>query len=57
MYELEDKDKNIWALLDAGGFSVNNSGIPFTAIGSDHNIEKENRALKVIGWIKGIANS
>ena len=49
MYELEDKDKNIWALLDAGGFSVNNSGIPFTAIGSDHNIEKENRALKVIG--------
>ena len=57
MYELKDKDKNIWALLDAGEFSVNNSGIPFTAIGSDHDIEQENRALKVIGGIKGIANS
>ena len=33
------------------------SGIPFTAIGSDHGIEQENRALKVIGGIKGIANS
>ena len=57
MYELKDKDKNIWALLDAGGFSVNNSGIPSTAIGSDHDIEQENRALKVIGGIEGIANS
>ena len=33
------------------------SGIPFTAIGSDHGIEQKNRALKVIGGIKGIANS
>ena len=39
------KDKNIWALLDAGGFSVNKSGILFTAIGSDHDIEQESCAL------------
>ena len=49
--------RRIFGLLDAGEFSVNNSGIPFTAIGSDHDIEQENRALKVIGGIKGIANS
>ena len=39
MYELKDQDGNIWALLDAGGFSVNKSGIPFIAIASDHGIE------------------
>ena len=57
MYELKEKDENIWALLDIGGFSVNKFGIPFTAIGSDHGNEQENHALKVIGGIKGIANS
>ena len=57
MYELKEKDENIWALLDAGGFSVSKSGVPFTAIGNDHGIEQENRALKVNGGIKGIANS
>ena len=57
MYELKDKDGNIWALLDAGGFSVNKSGIPFTATVCDHATEQENRPLKVIGGIKGIVNS
>ena len=57
MYELKEKDENIWALLDAAGFSMNKSGIPFTVIGSDHGKEQENRALKVIGGIKDIANS
>ena len=57
MYELKEKDENIWALLDPEGFSVNKSGVPFTATGSDHGIEQENSALKVIGGIKDIANS
>ena len=64
MYELREKDENIWVLLDAGrggggvgGVSVNKSGIPFTAIGSNHDIEQENHALKATGGIKGIANS
>ena len=39
MYELKEKDENIWAALDAGRFSMNKSGIPFTAIGTDHSIE------------------
>ena len=63
MYELREKDENIWVLLDAGRgggvgrVSVNKSGIPFTAIGSNHDIEQENHALKATGGIKGIANS
>ena len=56
MYELKEKDKSICALLDAGIFFVNKFGIPFTAIGSNHGFEQENRALKVIGGIKGIVN-
>ena len=57
IYELKEKDEKILAVLDAGGFSVNKSVIPFTAIGSDHGNEQANRALNVIGRIKGIANS
>ena len=61
MYELKEKDENIWVLLDAGRWggavSVIISGIPFTAIGSNHDIEQENHALKATGGIKGIANS
>ena len=48
MYELKDKDGNIWALLDAGGFSMDKSGIPFIAIASDHSIEQENRDWKLL---------
>ena len=36
---------------------MNKSGIPFTAIRSDHGIEQESRALKVVGGIKDMANS
>ena len=56
MYEMKEKDENIWVLLDAGGFSKNKSGTLFTAIGSDHSTEEENCGLKAIGGIKGIAN-
>ena len=31
--------------------------MPFISIGADHGIEQENRALKVLGGIKWIANS
>ena len=31
--------------------------MPFTLTAADHCIEQENRALKVLGEIKGIANS
>ena len=52
MFELKEKEPDIWNLFDSGEFSVNKSGIPFTAIGTDHGIEQENRALKVTGGIK-----
>ena len=31
--------------------------MPFFAIGADHALEQQNRAVKVLGGIKGIANS
>ena len=39
-----------------GLFSISRSDVPFTTIRSDHGIEK-NRAMKVLGGIKGIFNS
>ena len=38
-------------------FSVNKSDVPFWAIGADHALEQENRAVKGLGGIKRIANS
>ena len=35
-------------------FISNQSNIPFTAIGSDHAMEQENKVLKVTGGIKGL---
>ena len=37
-------------------FSVYKTLVPFTAIGSDHASEHENRTMKVLVEIKGIAN-
>ena len=39
-----------------GYFSVSKTSVPFTAIGGDHAIEHENRTMKVLGGIKGVAN-
>ena len=39
-----------------GYFAVNKTSVPFTAIGTDDTIEHENRTMKVLGGIKGIAN-
>ena len=57
MYELKTRDVSTWNILEQGNFSVNKSKVPFSAIGTDHGIEQENRAIKVLGGIKGIANN
>ena len=57
MFSFKDKDPETWRMLNEGNFSVNKTPIPFSAIGVDHAIEQENRAVKVLGGIKGIANS
>ena len=56
MYELKEKDSDTWELFMNGYFSINKTSVPFTAIGADHTIEYENRTMKVLGGIKGIAN-
>ena len=57
MIELKEKDQGTWEVLRRGNFSVNKSSVPLSAIGADHELEQQNRALKVLGGIKGIANS
>ena len=47
MFELKDKDQQTWEMMANGCFSVNKSEVPFTAIGDDHGLEQENRALKL----------
>ena len=44
-------------ILNEGQFSVSKSYVAFTVIGSDQGTEQENCALKVLGGVKGIANS
>ena len=57
MFSLKDKDPETWSMFSEGNFSVNKTFIPFSAIRVDHAIEQENRAVKVLGGIKGIANN
>ena len=57
MYQLRNGDPIIWNRFVEGEFSVNKSNLPFSAIGADHALEKENRSVKVLDGIKGIANS
>ena len=57
MFSLEETDLCIWNHFDKGHFCVNKSAVPHSAIGANHAIEHENRALKVLGGIKGIANN
>ena len=44
-------------MFEEGNFSVNKTATSFSAVGVDHGIEQENRAMKVLGGIKGIANN
>ena len=39
-----------------GYFSISKTSVPFTAIGANYAIKHENRTMKVLGEIKGIAN-
>ena len=48
------KDPDIWVFLNKGNFSVNKRGIPFTGIETDHGLEQENKAMKVLEKIQGI---
>ena len=49
MFSLKEKDPDTWQMFHQGNFSVNKTSIPFFAIGVDHVIEQENRAVKVLG--------
>ena len=57
MFSLKDKDPETWSMFNESNHSVIKTLIPFSAIGIDHAIEQENRAVKVLRGIKGIANS
>ena len=57
MFSLKDKDPETWRMFNKGDFSVNNTLILFSAICIHHAIEQENRAVEVVGGIKGIANN
>ena len=54
MFSLKEADPCTWNYFDKGYFCVNKSIVPHSAIGADHAIEHENRAMKVLGGIKGI---
>ena len=57
MFYLKESHQRTRDTMFSGCFCVSKSEVPFTSIGADHGIEQENRALKVLGGIKGIANS
>ena len=57
MFSLKETDPFIWNYFDKGYFCVNKSKLPHSAIGADHATEHENRAIKVLGGMKGIANN
>ena len=53
MGELESKDEVTWNYLKQN-FSTNKTSIPFVAIGSDHAMEQENKAMNVLGGMTGL---
>ena len=56
MFALKILDQQSWKFLESGNFSVNKSQVPFCALGIDHALEQENRKMKILGGICGIAN-
>ena len=56
MQALKENEPNTWHFLKEGNFSDHKSGIPFAAIGADHGLKQQNKTMKVIGGIQGIAN-
>ena len=57
MLELREDSERTWNMMREWSFCVANSEVPFTSIGTDHEIEEENWALKVLLGIKGMAKS
>ena len=57
MFSLKKTDPCIWNYFDKRYFCINKGTVPHSAIGADHATEHENRAMKVLGGIKGIANN
>ena len=56
MFLPKEADPCRWNYFDKGYFCINKSKLPHSAIGAGHAIEHENRAMKVLGEIKSIAN-
>ena len=56
MFALKILDQQSWKFLELGNFSVNKSQVPFCALGTDHALEQENRKMKVLEGICGLAN-
>ena len=52
--ELKEKDNDTWQAFQTGHFSVNKLSVPFSTKRADHALEQQNRAMKVLGGIKGI---
>ena len=46
MSQLQESDPDPWCYLKEN-FTIAKSDIPFTAIGSDHAMEQENKVLRV----------
>ena len=53
---LKSQGQQSWKFLKSGNFSVKKSQVPFCALGTDHALEQENRKMKILGGICGIAN-
>ena len=56
MAEARENNERTWNMMKEESFCAAKSEAPFTSIGTDHGIEQENRAVKVLGGIKDIAN-
>ena len=53
----DNNDPTLWNRFVEGEFSVNKSNVTFSAIRAHHALEQENRVVKILGGIKGIASS
>ena len=56
MHGLKSTAPQVWDAFKKGGFVVQKSDIPFTAIGVDHAGEQVNKILKINGGSVGISH-
>ena len=57
MHGLKSTASQVWDAFEKGGFVVQNSDIPFTAISVDHAGEQVNKILKVNGGLVCISHN